>query len=69
MISILKIALDFSRRMNLVREYNSLSKKMEHLEWRFNIDKVSDPQEANEVKAELTQVQDQLKKILKELSF
>lgn len=68
-ISALKIALDFSNRMKLVKEHGELSDKLIFLQKRFDIDKISDKAHANEVMAEIKDVQDRLKKILGELSF
>lgn len=69
MPSILKVALNFSERMKLVKEYDQLSEKMNHLKKRFNIDKISDPSEAQEIKIELNLIQTQIDDILEKLTF
>lgn len=68
----MKTAIDFKMRMELVRRYDLLSEQMEKyiekmsfLEKRLNIDKISDPQMAKEIKEELkiiTEKQESLKK-------
>lgn len=69
MPSILKVALNFSERMKLVKEYDQLSEKMNHLKKRLNIDKISDPSEAQEIKIELNLIQTQIDDILEKLTF
>lgn len=64
-----KLALDFPERMKLVKEHETLSGNLEHLEKRYNIDKISDPAHAMEVKEEIEKAQKRLKEILDKLSF
>ena len=64
-----RLVLDFPERMALVKEHEELVKKLEHLEKRYNIDKVSDPALALEVKEEIKKSQNRIKDILDKLSF
>jgi hypothetical protein len=64
-----KIVLDFPARMRLVDEHEKLAENLKHLEKRYNIDKVSDPEQAQEVKKEIEVAQNKIKEILEKLSF
>ena len=64
-----KLALEFPERIKLVKEHETLSGNLEHLEKRYNIDKISDPAHAIEVKEEIKKAQERLKEILDKLSF
>ena len=63
------ISKEFQNRLKLVAEHKDLFSKLEHLEKRYNIDKISDPAEALEIKKEIMDIQDRLKEILDKLSF
>jgi len=62
-------SIDFQHRLKLTVEHGKLSKSLEHLERRYNIDKISDPVEAQEVKQEIEKIHIRLKEILADLSF
>ena len=64
-----RLAMEFPERMKLVKEHEKLVDYLEHLEKRYNIDKLSDPQHAQEVKAEIKKAQDKIREILDKLSF
>jgi hypothetical protein len=64
-----KLALDFPHRIKLVKEHGDIVENLEHLERRYNIDKISDPAYAQEIKKEIKEAQDRVKEILEELSF
>jgi len=61
--------ISFPDRMKLVKEHEGLVKDLEHLEKRYDMDKISDVSLAQEVKNEIEKKQDRIKKILEELSF
>lgn len=62
-------SMEFQHRLKLVKEHEDISKRLSHLERRYNIDKISDPVEAKEVKQEIEKSYKRLKEILDELSF
>jgi hypothetical protein len=64
-----RLVLDFPERMVLVKEHEGLVEKLKHLEKRYNIDRVSDPALALEVKEEIKKLQNRIKDILDKLSF
>lgn len=64
-----KIALDFKKRMEAVKEYHDLMAQMEHLNKRLKIDRVSDAPEAQEIIVELKRAQSRINEILKLLTI
>ena len=60
-------ALDFEIRMNLVKEFQELGSRLEHLEKRLKIDKLSDVPEAREVKEEIKRIKTRSQEILTRL--
>lgn len=63
-----RLSLDFNERMELVREYKDLGIQLEHLEKRFDIDKVSDTPEAREVEEEIKKIKNRSQEILEKLT-
>jgi len=64
-----RLAADFPERMRLVKEHEELSKRLVFLEKRYNIDKISDPDQAKEVMEDIEKIQERIKEILEKLSF
>jgi hypothetical protein len=61
------LALELGKRIELSKEYKALEEKLEHLNKRFDIDRISDTPEAREVAEEIGKTNGRLKEILKEL--
>jgi hypothetical protein len=70
MASKYRVALNYSERMDLVKEHEDLLKNIKHLEYRHRyFESQTDPGEARKIEQAIKNSQDRIKEILEKLSF